>query len=235
MSFVHKLSGWSIHFKAEFWNSWKETSLPAGVGRDDGDYILKGMQPDTVYYIYVTAINNYGHGDPSELLTIKTRSLGDASSNMFSGGIFSSSENIALIDFQQQMLSFVSITVAIVVVIIVVIISYVCIKKAQLDASKPPLLMAGPRPGLDIDKAGVYVGTTHRYVDFDQRPLMQGNMMIDAQGNMYPAAQFATLAAGTSSQQHHEEMKSFVPHHTPVSVSVYRVYHDRWPVIQPLV
>lgn len=216
-SFASKLSGYGVHYKAEFWSAWKEISLPAGVNRDEGEYLMKGLQENTVYYIYVTAINNYGHGDPSELLTIRTRAAGDGATNsMFNSGL-----NAGMVDFQQQILSFISITVAVVIVILVVIISYVCVKKAQLDATKPPLnLMMSPRELEKLEKSGVYVGTTHRYVDFDQRPLMQGNVahLIDAQGNMYPAHQFATLAAGTSTQQHpHEEMKSFIQA-TPVSV-----------------
>lgn len=61
---------------------------------------------------------------------------------------------------------------------------------------------------------------THRYVDFDQRPLMQGNVahLVDAQGNIFPAP-YATLPMREAFPgQMSEEMKSFgVGPNTPVS------------------
>ncbi|KAI1290279.1 Down syndrome cell adhesion molecule-like protein 1 -like protein [Halotydeus destructor] len=205
-----KISGFSIYYKPEYQFSWKEISVPAAMGREDGDHLLKGLEADTLYYIYVTAINNYGHGDPSTLLTIKTRQLNQET---FSGSMFNTAD-INLMAFQKDLISFVSITIAVVLVIIVIIISLVCIKKAQLDAANPLRNLCAPPPRLvETDKSGVYIGTTHRYVDFDQRPLMQGNLtghLIDAQGNIYPP--YATLAPGTSVQlgMQQEEMKSFM-------------------------
>lgn len=79
------------------------------------------------------------------------------------------------------MISVISITVAIVVVVFVIVIACVCVKKAQLEAMRTPLDLSSvtlPRNMTDGEK--VYIGTTHRYVDFDKsKPLMQGNYAFE--------------------------------------------------------
>lgn len=179
-----RMSGYTIHYRPDAISVWKEASIPVGMSQAEGDYIVKDLAPDSVYHFFVTAVNNYGHGDPSPILTVKTRStdsfLGDSSllpgdqMNLF-GGI------------QQDVKTFV-IVGAVVVVLLTLIVSLVCVKKAKLDAQKPPfdyLSATLGRPGMcDVD-GGAYVETMRRYVDLDStgKPVMQGNVAMFGGGH----------------------------------------------------
>ena len=68
---------------------------------------------------------------------------------------------------------------AVVVVLLTLIVSFVCVKKAKLEARKPPVLdyttlARGSQP------SDAYVEPLRRYVDSDSsgKPVMQGNMLI---------------------------------------------------------
>jgi hypothetical protein len=195
-----KISGFSVHYKPRHGSSWKEVSVPIGLNREEGEYLLDHLEPNTMYNVYVTGITNYGHGDPSPMIEVKTRAFGGegGSGSGSSGTLFSSSENLNLMAFQQDMISVISITAAVVVVIVVIIIAFVCVRKAQIQGSKPPIdICAATLPRLlEADKSGAYIGATLRYVDFDGKPLMTGNPEVMMAGNVpvgYHPAAYSTM------------------------------------------
>jgi hypothetical protein len=178
-----RMSGYTVHYRPDSLSIWKEASIPVGMSQAEGDYIVKDLLPQTVYHFYVTAVNNYGHGDPSPILTIKTRSdsfLGDSS-------LLPTDQMSVFSGIQQDVKTFV-IVGAVVVVLLTLIISLVCIKKAKLDAQKPPfdyLSATLGRPGMCDPDAGAYVETMRRYVDLDStgKPVMQGNVAVFSGGH----------------------------------------------------
>ena len=104
------------------------------------------------------------------------------------------------------MISVISITVAVVIVVLVIVIACVCVRKAQLEAMRTPIDLSAvtlPRGLGDGDK-GIYIGTTHRYIDIDKtKPLTQGNYAFDTSAG-YPVP-YSTMPMKDS-----EEMKSFI-------------------------
>lgn len=179
-----RLSGFTVHHRPDAISVWKEVSIPIGMNQGEGDFIVKDLTPNSVYHFYVTAVNNYGHGDPSQLITIKTRAT-----DSFLGDSLLPGDQLSIFGgFQQDIKTFV-IVGAIVVVLLTLIVSLVCIKKAKLEAQKPPfdyLTATLGRPGAacDVD-GGAYVETMRRYVDLDStgKPVMQGNVTVFSGGH----------------------------------------------------
>jgi hypothetical protein len=174
-----RLNGFAVHFRPESASMWKEASIPADVTRGEGSYLVKDLLPNTIYFFYVTAVSHAGHGDPSDLLTIKTRAIGSA---VQVEGPFAPGDRPPVMFgvYQQEFQTFVSIG-AVVIVLLTVIISFVCVKKAKLGAQKPPIFAdyadyvshgRGGEPG------AAHVEAMMRYVDQDNtgKPLMQGNI-----------------------------------------------------------
>ena len=204
-----KLVGYTVHYRPEYSTSWKEVNVPVEVQGSQQEFTIKDLEANTLYHFYVTASNAFGHGDPSPILSVKTRGVEDES--LITGNVMTHpgviGHNNIRNHFHMDMMSFISIIGASVVVIVVIIISYVCVKKANLNAKKPQLSATyaeflattiGRAPGgSDGDNKSVYMGPHHRYVEFDAtgRPVKQGNVthVVDAQGNMFPAP-YASLS-----------------------------------------
>lgn len=201
-----KVLGYSLYFKVDEHNSnWREISVPSNENKVEQEYVLEDLQVNTFYRIYITATNSYGQGDPSNMVTIKTNK--DEKSSVLQTSIFPSTNQVIASDL--DMISVISITVAIVVVVFVIVIACVCVKKAQLEAMRTPLDLSAvtlPRNMTDAEKS-VYIGTTHRYVDFDKsKPLMQGNYALEGG---YPIP-YSTMPLKDG--QVVEEMKAYGQH-----------------------
>ena len=130
--------------------------------------------------MYVSGSSSFGHGDPSQLLTVKTHCDDSVTAT-------SAAKQTLL---PRKFESIASLMAAGVVVILAILTSFVCIKKARLQTAHPPPLISAP---VSDGKDGVYVGTMRRYVELDAqgRPVTSGNIthVVDAQGNsMYPAS-----------------------------------------------
>jgi len=205
-----KVLGYSLYFKVDEHNSnWREISVPANENKVEQEYVLEDLQVNTFYRIYITATNSYGQGDPSNMVTIKTNK--DEKSSVLQNSLFPSTNQVNM-PSELDMISVISITVAIVVVVFVIVIACVCVKKAQLEAMRTPLDLSAvtlPRNMTDAEKS-VYIGTTHRYVDFDKsKPLMQGNYAFEGS---FPVP-YSTMPLKDG--QLGEEMKS-VPWNRPL-------------------
>src|SRR6185312_5291281 len=136
---------------------WKEIKIPLG-SQSDGDFTAKDLTPNSVYHFYVTAINSFGNGDPSSLLSIKTKN---------SDSLLSTASSQWL-DFGDDVNTFVPL-VAASIIIVTVVISYSWVKKAKLQSQMPPVdyITAALERGGAMDQA-VFVGTTRRYVELGE-------------------------------------------------------------------
>ena len=201
-----KVLGYSLYFKVDEHNSnWREISVPSNDNKVEQEYILEDLQVNTFYRIYITATNSYGQGDPSNMVTIKTNK--DEKNSVLQTSIFPSTNQVSLAT-DLDMISVISITVALVIVVFVIVIACVCVKKAQLEAMRTPLDLSAvtlPRNMTDAEK--VYIGTTHRYVDFDKnKACMQGNYAFDS----FPVP-YSTMPLKGDGQVG-EEMKAYGSH-----------------------
>lgn len=207
-----KIAGYTVHFRPDQSPTWKQVHVNIGPEGQHQEVSIKELEPNTLYHFYVTALNNLGPGDPSPIISVKTRPTDDDS--QWTNGVSTTSDGKSpFSSVRLEFMSFVSITAAIVVVIVVIIISYACIKKAQLTAAKPAayadfvaatlarhgIRTAPPPPGPSSDGGdgkSIYMGT-HRYIEFDAsgRPVKSGNIphIVDAHGNMFPAP-YASLS-----------------------------------------
>lgn len=152
---VDQISGFSIYYRQNEHLTW--TEIPVEIGKKDGgeigkkdggetgkkdggEYVIKGLKDSTIYHLYATAISSYGPGDPSHLVTVKTKGSGedlliDRPYLGSPGGSGAPSDLVTHI--AQDMVSFISLTASVVIVVIAAIISFVCIKKARLEAATP--------------------------------------------------------------------------------------------------
>ena len=177
-----QLTGFIVHYRADSVAVWKEVSIPVSSGRGEGNYMVKELSPNSIYFFYVTAINNQGQGDPSELLTIKTRVT---DTPLLGGRPFMPGERNTVMfgHYQQDLQTYITLGAA-VIAIITVIVAYVCVKKAKLQAQKPPVFpdyMPAGSSGRGSETVGAaYVETMRRYVEHDTsgKPLMQGNVFV---------------------------------------------------------
>lgn len=78
-----RLTGFAVNYRSESGTEWKEASVPVDTNRGDGSYVVKDLIPNTIYLFYVTSVSAAGHGDPSDLLTVKTRVMDTTITNDF--------------------------------------------------------------------------------------------------------------------------------------------------------
>ena len=164
----NEISGFIVHFRPDSSSVYKEFSLPVTQANDAG-FVAKDLIPNTLYHFYVTASSTSGtEGDPSPLISLRTRSNIVATVSPNYSDLLNSDLNLSIP------------VIAVSVVIVTIVFSYAYVKKAKLSAEIPPPVAdyyATLRAGGLVDPSQVFVGTTRRYVDLDagQGNLMQGN------------------------------------------------------------
>nr|AWV54573.1 sDscam-b1a [Tetranychus urticae] len=159
-----------LHFKEVGEFDWKEFALTYE-GKDTNEYTLSSLNPSTVYKLYLTASNEHGVSDPSQIITAKTaRSLNDLSS--ISGPFDSTSLLGPGSSSFGDMVYFPAITISIASIIIVIVIAFVFVKKARLDASTKSnfeFCQASQTGILAHNRAtGTTFGTVQRFIDHDK-------------------------------------------------------------------
>ena len=160
-----------IHFKEADEYHWREFSIFPDNKDDSGEYVLKNLSPSTIYMIYLTAFNEFGESDPSQI--VRSRTAG-ASRGFLGTKAFLEAD----MDQFWSYFPILPVTIALAIVIIVIVIAYVYVRKVQIEATKPNLeLCSSTLPGTfgRAHKTG-----THRPMDPDNgRPLIQTSL-IDA-------------------------------------------------------
>ncbi|XP_054724330.1 cell adhesion molecule DSCAML1-like [Uloborus diversus] len=150
------LSGYTVHYR-EDQGQWQEVAV---VAPEDNTYTLSNLHPQKMYQIYVTATNQYGKGDPSEIVAIKTGE-GDGHSLL---SVSSLGPNSSYFD----MAVVIPVTFSLLTIGIVLIVACVCVKKIRSRHNLERALAA--------EKHLAMVGTLQRYVDIDKtRSLMDPN------------------------------------------------------------
>ena len=166
-----KIIGYILSYRPDSSPTWIKMPLAAA----SNEFVLQSLMPSSLYHVYLVASSTGGDGDPSPILTIKTK--GTVDDHVFPGHFSPNMHQSFIPGLSREQEAFISLTVAAVVVIIAIITSYVCITKAKLQVPPPPF----------DDKGGVYVETMRRYMEVDAsgRPVMAGNPAAIA---MYPTS-----------------------------------------------
>ncbi|GFU50490.1 down syndrome cell adhesion molecule-like protein Dscam2 [Nephila pilipes] len=152
------LSGYTVHYREEQ-GQWQEVAV---VAPEDNTYTLSNLQPQKLYQIYVTATNQYGKGDPSEIVAIKTDE-GDGHSLL---SVASLGHNTNYLD----MAIVIPVTASLLTIGVVLVVACVCVRKIRSRHNLERALAA--------EKHLAMVGTLQRYVDIDKtRSLMDASRM----------------------------------------------------------
>ncbi|XP_071041345.1 cell adhesion molecule Dscam1 [Parasteatoda tepidariorum] len=186
-----KVSGHAVHYRRKG-ESWQRVAVTSPT---ENSYTLTGLHSGSFYQLYVTANGEYGEGDPSDVVTVKTY----AENNK----IFSSREDND--DDQPMMLDMsLMIPVAASLLAVTVVIIAVCIwilkAKSRRDLER----------AIQEDKRFIYAAAaTQRYVDIDKTrslPAYHDPALLH-----YPTP-YATVPMGEELliEEPNQEMKAFL-------------------------
>lgn len=171
-----RMSGFTVHYRLDTSAAWKEAGIPAGISHAEGSFVVKNLNSDSVYHFYVTADNKLGNGDPSPILTVKTRSTDSFLLDLLQSG--------------DQMTSFAGVRLgikalviigAVIIVLVTLIIACVCLRTAKQKAQLPPFdykTATLARPGMSDTESGAYMEAVHRYTDITGKPMMQDTVAM---------------------------------------------------------
>lgn len=155
-------------------------------------YLLSGLDSGFVYKIYVVAVNNFGMGDPSNIVTTKTDQLNGVNESLRSSSSLNTGE-FNMFDMNRQFQLFLVALIVCTVVLVVVIVSAVfyCSRKIPAQAtqhvvtSQPTTLQStgGSGSGSGWGPEGtMQVG--QRYVEFDKGGILKnGSLLVGTQGS----------------------------------------------------
>ncbi|UYV62101.1 COL7A1 [Cordylochernes scorpioides] len=62
-------AGHVVYYRRGAEGRWQQVPI---MSAEDSSYVLSGLEPATLYQLYVVAANMFGEGDPSELISVKT-------------------------------------------------------------------------------------------------------------------------------------------------------------------
>ncbi|XP_071041660.1 cell adhesion molecule Dscam1 isoform X5 [Parasteatoda tepidariorum] len=147
------LSGYTVHYREEDQGEWQEVAV---IAPEDNTYILNNLHPQKLYQIYVTATNQYGKGDPSEIVAVKTDEGGHSLLSVAGGGVGGGYMDVAII---------IPVAASLLTIGVVLFVACICVKKIRSRHNLERALAA--------EKHLAMVGTLQRYVDIDKtRSLM---------------------------------------------------------------
>ncbi|XP_053206727.1 cell adhesion molecule DSCAM-like [Panonychus citri] len=195
-----------LHFKEFDEPDWKELALTYD-GKEVNEYTLTSLNPSTIYKLYITASNEHGISDPSQIITSKTgRSLNDLT---FSGSSYDSTSLLggagpvhgSMSSSFGAMVYFPAITISVASIIIVIVIAFVFVKKARLEAvakTNFEFCQASQAGTLAYNRStGTTFGTVQRFVDHDKTmSLVAAGPFEDSFNGQLPTA-YSKIPVGT--------------------------------------
>ncbi|CAL1281293.1 unnamed protein product [Larinioides sclopetarius] len=183
------ISGHAIHYRKKG-ESWQRVAVTSP---HENSYTLTGLHGGAFYQLYVTANSEFGEGDPSDVVTVKT---------------YSENNNVVLMAGSKEppMMLDMSILIPIaasllaVTLVIVVVCIWVLKAKSRRDLER----------AIQEDKRFIYAAASQRYVDIDKTrslPAYHDPALIH-----FPQP-YATVLMGDDLSEGGDpnEMKSFLP------------------------
>lgn len=145
-------------------------------------YLLSGLDSGFVYKIYVVAVNNFGMGDPSNIVTTKTDQLNIVNESLRSS---SAGGDFNMFDMNRQFQLFAVALIVCTVVLVVVIVSAVlyCGRRMTSTQAAQHVVTNQPQSAGSWGPEGtIQVG--QRYVEFDKGILKNnGSLLVGTQGS----------------------------------------------------
>lgn len=147
-------------------------------------YLLSGLDSGFAYKIYVVAVNNFGMGDPSNIVTTKTDQINGVNESLRSGSQ-PGEMNVFEMNRQFQLLLVVAVVCTVVMVVVIVSAVLYCTRRMQSQpqqhvvTSQPQTLQStgswGPEGTIQVGQ---------RYVEFDKGGILKTNgSLIGTQGS----------------------------------------------------
>jgi len=172
---TRSLTGFVVHLRPDSGQSYQEVSLPLTQGQLEASFVAKDLSPDTLYHFYVTASStgSFIEGDPSPVLSLRTRSVRDTVTTNPGGNTGLSWPTTQANEGDMNL--FVNV-VAVVFVVMTIIISFTLVKKAKLKA-------ATAIPAADYYDDSAFVSVWKR---FDGGPPPPGLNACNTQLRMIP-------------------------------------------------
>ncbi|XP_054724333.1 cell adhesion molecule DSCAM-like [Uloborus diversus] len=186
------VSGHAIHYRKKG-EAWQRVALTSS---NENSYSLSGLQSGALYQLYVTATSDYGEGDPSDVVTVKT---------------YAGHDNIVLFPGTQepQMMMDMSLLIpvgaSLLAVIVVIIAVCVWVLKAK---SRRNLERA-----IQEDKRYIYAAATQRYVDIDKTrslPAYHDPALIHFPTPYATVPMGDDISEGGGNNDPNQEMKAFI-------------------------
>ncbi|XP_035230455.1 Down syndrome cell adhesion molecule-like protein Dscam2 isoform X6 [Stegodyphus dumicola] len=187
------ISGHAIHYrkKGEGWQRVAVTSA------NENSYTLTGLHGGAFYQLYVTANSDYGEGDPSDVVTVKT---------------YAGTDNVVLLAgakeaplmLDMSLLIPVAASLLAVTVVIVAVCIWVLKAKSRRNLER----------AIQEDKRYIYAAATQRYVDIDKTrslPAYHDPALINFPTPYATVPMGDDISEGGGKDDPNQEMKSFLP------------------------
>lgn len=149
-------------------------------------YQLTGLDSGSTYKIYVVAVNNFGMGDPSNIVTTKTEQLNGSSDGLRSQSL-SGDFNVFEMNKQIQFFLVVPIVCTIIIVIVVAAAVLYCGKRMQPAQAQHVVTSQQPQGPSSTGTWGPEgtMSVGQRYLEFDKGGILKanGSLLTGTQGS----------------------------------------------------
>lgn len=142
-------------------------------------YLLTSLDSGFAYKIYVVAVNNFGMGDPSNIVTTKTESVAGLDGAHRSNG--PNSAELSVFEMNKQFQLFLVVPIVCTIIMVVVIVSAVlyCGRRMQSPAAQH-VLASQPQQQQQQQSSGTWgpegaIQVGQRYVEFDKGGILKNN------------------------------------------------------------
>lgn len=142
-------------------------------------YQLTSLDPGSVYKIYIVAVNQFGSGDPSNMVTTKTEQITGITDSLRAGG---HSTEISVFEMNKQYQLFMVVPVICTIIMVAVIISAVlyCGRRMQAPAPQQHVVTSQQQAqgsnGTWGPEGSMQVG--QRYVELDKGGILKNNNLL---------------------------------------------------------
>lgn len=149
-------------------------------------YMLTGLDSGFVYKIYVVAVNNFGMGDPSNIVTTKTDQSGSAGHEAFRSPASHATEFANLFETNRQLQLFLVVPIVCTIIVVVVIVSAVLYCARRMNGAPTQQVVSQPQ---NMQPNGTWgpEGTMQagqRYMEFDKGGILKnGSLLGSTQGS----------------------------------------------------
>ena len=150
-------------------------------------YVLSNLDSGFVYKIYVAAVNNFGMGDPSNIVTTKTEQLNGINESLRASG--QQNGDLSIFEMNRQFQFFFLVVPVVCTIILVIVIISAVLYCSRMKQNQPAqhVIASQPQSGQSTGTWGpegpIQVG--QRYVEFDKGGILRtnGSLLTGTQGS----------------------------------------------------